>query len=201
MAATADAKDVRLPAGYGLLVVLPAEALLTVRQTAGHQVVDLIAFRSEDLSERLSTSHTIASLARRWPGVGQRYLSNRRTPLLEVVEDTVGAHDLVIAACDPWRYRYDFGVESHRSCSDNFLEAFGAYQLQRHELPNPVNLFQRMSYREDGSVQFELSPAQAGDYVRLRALVPLLVGLSACPMDLNPISGGRPSDIMVEVDG
>jgi uncharacterized protein YcgI (DUF1989 family) len=170
-----------------------------VRQTTGQQVVDLVAFREDDVTEYLSTSHTIASSGRLWPAVGGRLLSNRRTPLLEPVEDTVGRHDLTIAACDPWRYRYDFGVADHRSCSDNFLEVFAPYQIQRHQLPHPVNLFQHMRYHEDGRVEFCTSLARAGDYVVLRALRPVLVGVSACPMDLNPISGGQPSDVVLMI--
>jgi uncharacterized protein YcgI (DUF1989 family) len=192
-------QDIIVAAGHGHALTLEAGAFLTVMQTTGRQVADTVAFRSDDLTEYLSTSHTIASNGRLWPGIGQRYLSNRRTPLLEVVADTVGRHDLIIAACDPWRYRYDFGVENHRSCSDNFLEVFKPHHVERHRLPHPVNLFQNMLYHEDGRVEFRTSIAEAGDYVVLQALVPLLVGVSACPMDLNPISGGRPSDIRLRV--
>lgn len=195
-----SSSQIVIPAGHVRLVALPADALLTVQQTSGQQVVDLIAFRPEDLTERLSTSHTIASVGRMWPAIGQRFLSNRRTPLLELLEDTVGRHDLTMAACDPWRYRYDYGVEEHRSCSDNFLEVFGHLEIERHDLPNPVNLFQNIAYLDDGSVEFRTSLARAGDRVVLRALVPLLVGLSACPMDLNPISGGKPSDVIALVE-
>jgi uncharacterized protein YcgI (DUF1989 family) len=186
-------------AGHGHALQLPVGARLTVQQTSGQQVVDLIAFRAGDLAERLSPPHTIASLGRLWPRVGDRLLSNRRTPLLELAEDTVGRHDLTIAACDPWRYEYDYGAPGHRNCSDNFLAALRPQGLARHELPPPVNLFQHMRYHTDGSVEFCPSLARAGDHVTLRALVPLLVAVSACPMDLNPISGGRPSDVVLRV--
>ena len=191
--------EIILPAGYGYALSLPSDARLTVRQTTGQQVVDLIAFRADDLAERLSPPHTMASLGRLWPRVGDRMLSNRRTPLLELVEDTVGRHDLTIAACDPWRYEYDYAAPGHRNCSDNFLEVLRPQALARHDLPAPVNLFQHMRYHLDGQVEFCPSLAQAGDHVTLRALVPLLVAVSACPMDLNPISGGRPSDVVLRV--
>ena len=189
----------RIPAGHGYALRLSAGASLTIRQSTGQQVVDMIAFQGNDLSEFLSPNHTIVSIGRLWPLVGQRFYSNRRSPMLEMAEDTVGRHDLLVAACDPWRYLYDFGITEHRSCSDNFLEALRASGIQRHQLPQPVNLFQNMAYAEDGRLTFHPSLARAGDRVVLRALVPLLVALSACPMDLNPISGGRPSDVFVHV--
>jgi uncharacterized protein YcgI (DUF1989 family) len=189
----------RIPAGHGCALRLDVGESLTIRQSTGQQVVDLIAFGAHDLTEFLSPNHTIVSIGRLWPLVGQRFYSNRRAPLLELVEDTVGKHDLLVAACDPWRYLYDFGVTEHRSCSDNFLEVLQASGIQRHQLPQPVNLFQNMAYAEDGRLTFHPSLARAGEHVVLKALVPLLVALSACPMDLNPISGGRPSDVFVHV--
>jgi uncharacterized protein YcgI (DUF1989 family) len=172
-------------------------ALAACRAGETEQRFDEHAKRADDLAERLSPPHTIASLGRLWPRVGDRLLSNRRTPLLELAEDTVGRHDLTIAACDPWRYEYDYGAPGHRNCSDNFLEVLGPQALARHDLPPPVNLFQHMRYHADGQVEFCASLARAGDHVTLRALVPLLVAVSACPMDLNPISGGRPSDVVL----
>lgn len=188
-----------VPAAHARAFAVETGALITVAQTTGHQVVDMIAFVQADTSEYLSPSHNIASLGRMWPVVGQSFLSNRRQPLLELVEDTVGRHDLTMAACDPARYERDYGVGGHRSCSDNFLEVFSALRLERHQLPNPVNLFQNIAYLDNGDVEFRRSLAGPGDRVTLRVLRPLIVGFSACPMDLNPISGGEPSDVVVRI--
>ena len=192
-------KSVIVPVGYGRSVRVKAGTLVTVEQTTGFQIVDFIAFRDNDLTEKLSTSHTMASLGRMWPLPGQRFLSNQRTPLLELVEDTVGRHDLTMAACDPWRYEIDFGVTGHRNCSDNFLELFGPLGIERHDLPHPVNFFQNTIYFEDGRVASFEPTAGPGSHVVLRALVPLLLGFSACPMDLNPPRERKPGDIVVRV--
>jgi uncharacterized protein YcgI (DUF1989 family) len=191
--------SVIVPVGYARAVRVDTGTLVTVEQTTGYQVVDMIAFRDDDLTERLSTSHTMASLARMWPLPGQRFLSNRRAPLLELVEDTAGRHDLTMAACDLWRYEIDFGVTGHRNCSDNFLEILGPLGIERHDLPPPVNLFQHTTYGEDGQVGFLEPSAGPGTHVVLRALVPLLLGFSACPMDLNPPRERQPGDIVVRV--
>jgi uncharacterized protein YcgI (DUF1989 family) len=61
-----------------------------------------------------------------------------------------------------------------------------------------VNLFQNMSY-PDGQVKFGESLAKPGDAVELRALMDVVAAVSACPMDLNPISGFRVTDIALEV--
>src|SRR5207247_289684 len=116
-----------------------------------------------------------------------RLRTNRRAPMLEITRDDTGRHDMLIAACDPWRYEYDFGVTGHRSCSDNFVEALRPWKLERHRLPQPVNFFQNMSY-PDGRVEFGESLARPGDTVELLALMSVIAAVSACPMDLNPIS-------------
>ncbi|HEX9819444.1 MAG TPA: DUF1989 domain-containing protein [Methylomirabilota bacterium] len=100
--------------------------------------------------------------------------------------------------CDPWRYEYDFGVTGHRSCSDNFLEVLREWRIERHQLPHPVNFFQNMRY-PDGRVEFDRSLARPGDAVELRALMDLVAAVSACPMDLNPISNFQTHDVTIEV--
>ena len=112
--------------------------------------------------------------------------------------ETNEAEDLLIAACDPWRYELDFGVTGHRSCSDNFLEVLAPWQRARHQIPQPVNFFQNMSY-PDGRVEFGESLAKAGDVLEMQALMDLVAAVSACPMDLNPISGYRVTDIALEI--
>lgn len=192
------AESIVVPAGTARAVTLRAGRALRVINVAGKQVADFIAFNAGDLTEALSTVHTIVSIGRLFPTTGDRLRTNRRHPMLEFIRDDTGRHDMLIAACDPWRYEYDFGVTGHRNCSDNFLEALREWGLERHQLPHPVNLFQNMSY-PDGRVEFGESLARPGDAVELRALMDVIAAVSACPMDLNPISGYRVTDIRLEV--
>ena len=187
-----------VPAGTARAVTVRAGQTIRVVNLEGKQVADLLAFNAADLTEALSTMHTIVSLGRLFPTTGDRLRTNRRRPMLEFTRDDTGRHDMIIAACDPWRYEYDFGVIGHRNCSDNFLEALAPWGIQRHQLPQSVNLFQNMHY-PDGRVEFRESLARPGDAVELRALLDLVTAVSACPMDLNPISGYRASDIALEV--
>ncbi len=188
----------RIPAGTARAVTLSAGQTLRIINVEGRQVADFIAFNAGDLTEWVSTIHTLVSIGRLFPTAGDTFRSNRRRPLVEFVRDDTGRHDMLIAACDPWRYEYDFGVTGHRSCSDNFLEALAGWGLARHQLPHPVNFFQNMRY-PDGRVEFGESLARPGDVVELRALVDLVAAVSACPMDLNPISGYRSRDLAIEV--
>jgi len=187
-----------VPAGTARAVTLRAGQRLRIVNIAGKQVADFVAFDAADRTHALSTLHTLVSLQRLFPTAGDQLRTNRRTPMLTITRDDTGRHDMLIAACDPWRYEYDFGVTGHRSCSDNFLEALAPWKIERHRLPQPVNFFQNMSY-PDGRVEFGESLARAGDTVELEALMSVIAAVSACPMDLNPISGYRVSDLVLEL--
>ena len=190
------AERILVKAGTARATTLAAGRTLRVVNVEGKQVADLVAFSAADLTEALRTTHTIVSIGRLFPTTGDRLRTNRRRPILEFTRDDTGRHDMIIPACDRWRYEYDFKVTGHRSCSDNFLEALAEWKLERH--PHPVNLFQNMAY-PDGRVEFRESLAKPGDTVDLRALMDVVVAVSACPMDLNPISGYRVTDIALEL--
>ena len=192
-------RRIAVPAATARAVTLRAGQRLRIVNLHGKQVADFVAFNAGDLDESLSTLHTLVSLERLFPTRGDQLRTNRRRPMVEITRDDTGRHDLLIAACDPWRYEMDFGVTGHRSCSDNFLEALAPWQRARHQLPQPVNFFQNMSYPE-GRVEFGESLAKPGDVVELSALMDIVAAVSACPMDLNPISGFRVSDLALEID-
>ncbi|OJD29587.1 pf09347 domain protein [Diplodia corticola] len=77
--------------------------------------------------EYTSMSHTRASLGKTHPAVGDALYSQKRAPIMTIVEDTSpGVHDTLIAACDRWRYA-ELGIEGyHESCTDNFWDALDA---------------------------------------------------------------------------
>jgi uncharacterized protein YcgI (DUF1989 family) len=172
---------------------------VTIAQTAGHQVGDLIAFSAADLTEFLSPSHTRRCLGAWRIGKGDSLFTNRRRPIVEIVEDTVGTHDILAPACDPYRDRRDFGVEDHRNCRTNFVEALAPYGIPDWRVPDPVNLFQSSPVLPDGRYLSAASPAKPGDRVTLLAHLDLIAACSACPQDLAPTNAGRLGDLRVRL--
>src|SRR5229473_5487824 len=99
-----------VPARTGRSVELRAGQVLRVVDLEGTQVADLVAVSQADRHEYLDTSRTCSMLNRIYFRAGDRLFTNRRRPILEVVRDDVGAHDMQMAACDPRRYELDFGA-------------------------------------------------------------------------------------------
>src|SRR5690348_9324745 len=95
-----------VPAGEGRAVWLRRGEHLRVIDLEGGQVGDVFAFAAADPAEYLSASHTRTAIGRLFPHIGEQFMTNRRRPILTLVADTsTGVHDMLIAACDPARYR------------------------------------------------------------------------------------------------
>src|SRR5882724_7510899 len=187
---------IEIPARRGKAAIVAAGQVVTVINTHGEQVVDTWAFNRADLGEFMSNEHTRAHSLRLIPRPGDILRTNRRRPIMTLLEDTSGGvHDTLIAACDKHRYAF-LGVEGyHDNCTDNLFAGMNEIGLVPPEVPSPLNLFMNIPWSGDGVLSFEAPPLPwPGGYVRLRAEMDLVIAFSACPQDILPINGkaGKP---------
>lgn len=176
---------------------------LKIVNTYGTQVVDCWAFNANDIDEWMSMAHTRNACWKLTPTVGERFVTNRRQPILLLVKDTSpGVHDMLIPCCDGARYK-ELGYEDHRSCADNM--AFGLKQLgiASPPPPAPLNLFMNIPMGPTGRLEIVPPVCKPGDYVVLRAEMDCIVALSACPHDILPVNGAdaTPRDVAYAVYG
>ncbi len=193
-----------IPARRGKAAIVVAGQKVKVINTHGQQVVDTWAFVHHDLGEFMSMEHTRATLVKMTPAMGDHLYTNRRRPILTLVEDTSpGIHDTLLAACDSYRYGLLGCSEYHDNCTDNLAAAMGALDLRAPETPSPLNLFMNIPWSEDGSLAFEPPMSKPGDYVVLEARLDLVIAFSACPQDILPVNGraGTPTEAHFEVLG
>jgi uncharacterized protein YcgI (DUF1989 family) len=172
--------------------------LLQVTDVRGKQVADFVAFVQGDPSEYVSTAATRSNNANVMLQQGMRLWSNRRRPMFELIEDTVGRHDLLFAACDPQRYE-ELGEAGHANCRTALAEALAPFDVAEDRIPDPVNWFMNVAIRQRGALEIRPPLSEANDRVVLRALVDALVAVSACPQNLNETNGGTPTDVLVRV--
>jgi uncharacterized protein YcgI (DUF1989 family) len=163
---------------------------LKVINTHGQQVVDTWAFSQDSLTEFMSMEHTRTALSRINPVVGDCLVTNRRRPILTLLEDTTpGIHDTLLAACDRYRYEQLGCAEYHDNCTDNLAAALAELKLTPPETPSPLNLFMNIPVETAGTLSFEPPVSLPGDYVLFRAEMQCVIAFSACPQDLVPING------------
>lgn len=192
--------DVTVPAREARFIEASSGQLLSVVDLEGRQVGDLVALRLDRPDEYLSPAHTCSSLGKLVPAVGDALLSNHRTPLLRVLRDDVGRHDLVVPCCDPERYALDYGAVGHDSCLESLRMALAEHDAAR-ELSGEwaVNVFMNNIIRPDGTIETRAPEHRAGSTITFELLEDLLVGLSACPQDLSPVNDFNPTSMALRL--
>ncbi len=179
-----------IPARRGKAAKLSAGQTVKVVNTFGQQVVDTWAFNLADLHEFMSMEHTRIAIGRIIPRPGDALVTNRRRPILCLVEDTSGGiHDTLVAACDRWRYELLGCPTYHDNCTDNLAAALGELGLVPPETPSPLNLFMNIPVVDGNAIDVLPPVSTPGSYVTLRAEMDCLVVFSACPQDMVPING------------
>jgi len=195
-------QPLRIAAGTGRAFEVPEGNLVEIIAPEGPQVADTWAFALPDLDEFLSTEHTRSCLDRLTPCVGEAFYTNRRRPILMVVQDTSpGCHDLLLSACDVGRYTLLGHQGYHANCTDNLGSALGEMGLAAPEFPSPVNVFENVSIDADRKLHIEPPLVQPGESLTLRAEFDLVFVVSACPMDIVLTNGldRRPKPIDISV--
>ena len=179
-----------IPARSGKAAFARKGQKVKVVNTHGQQVVDSWAFARHDLREFMSMEHTRATLTKMIPEVGDALYSNRRRPILTLIEDTSpGVHDTLMAACDDYRYGLLGCTEYHDNCTDNLAAALYELGLVPPETPSPLNLFMNIPWEEGGGLAFAAPVTKPGDHVLFEANLDVVVAFSACPQDILPING------------
>lgn len=192
-------KSKQLRPGEAVGFDVKAGEIIQISTLEGKQVADFVAVSLANPREVSSTAHTRAKNSSIMLQKGMGIYSNLRNLMLEIVEDSVGRHDILFAACDPQRYSVDFGLEGHANCREALAGALEPFGTTYETVPDPVNWFMNVAILQRGELELRESLAERNDFVLLEAKVDCAIGVSACPQDQNAINGGKPTDILVRV--
>jgi len=194
-----------VPAREGRAVKILRGQTIRITTPKGAQAADFFAYNAEDLGEWLSANHTWVTTFCVRPRAGDDFLSRFRRPMLRFAEDGAqGVHDMMIAACDQFRYEFFGHKGPHASCSENLCVAMRRLGHQIDVIPQPINFFTHTRVEADGRFVSPPNPVKSGAYVVLEALIDVVCVISSCPFDLgvegwtiNTAQG--PSELIVEV--
>ncbi|WP_373503457.1 DUF1989 domain-containing protein [Aestuariivirga sp.] len=179
----------------------------TIRITTpkGAQAADFFAYIAQSPAEWLSANHTWVTTFNVKPRQGDTLISRFRRPMLKFTRDGAnGVHDMMIAACDQFRYEFFGHKGPHASCSKNLCVAMRREGHQVDVIPQPVNFFTCTTVETDGSFKSPPNPVAPGAFVELEALMDLICVVSSCPFDLavdgwTINAGGGPTELEVDV--
>ncbi|MBV9828742.1 MAG: urea carboxylase-associated family protein [Alphaproteobacteria bacterium] len=181
---------IEIPARRGRAARVRPGQRVKVINTHGQQVVDTWGFNAADIAEFMSMEHSRVAMGHIIPKPGDVLVTNRRRPILRVMEDTSGGiHDTLIAACDRWRYELLGCAEYHDNCTDNLAAGLAELGMTPPETPSPLNLFMNIPVLDGQRIEFLPPVSTPGSFVVLRAEMDCIVAFSACPQDIIPING------------
>jgi uncharacterized protein len=174
-----------VPAGWYAIVRLRRGEALRIVDDEGVSSVSLIGWREEDSSERINCADTVkvqwtAAIAK-----GRVILTDMGRVLLSVIEDTSGAHDLLMGGSTAASTAAAYG-EPTRNTHDNFVGAAAKLGLGLRDIPPCATFFAPVMVRPDGRFVWSAGRKLAGDFVDLRAEMNLLLAVSNCAHPLDP---------------
>ncbi len=171
-----------IPPRSGAAFRLARGQVLTVIDPQGQQVSDLVAYNAIDTAEYMSSGRSIDYASRLFLTTGDILYSNRSAPMLTIVGDDVGRHDFTLTPCSKDTFRIIYGDEHpHHGCQGNLEQALAPYGINGDRIPIAFNVF--MNVTVDGaSGEIKVLPplSKPGDATQFRAVMDLIVGLTAC---------------------
>lgn len=191
--APCSARSIELDPGDELIIIDPE----------GQQVCDLIAFGRPDLGEYLSSGRSLDYASRLWLTTGNVLHSNRSQPMLTIVEDTCGRHDFTLTPCSKDTFRIIYGEGKGRpGCEGNLVAAMAPCGIGVDRIPVAFNLFMHVAV-DAATGAFRVLPplSRAGDFVRLRAEMPLVVAMTACSAGQSTNFRFKPIDFQIVRSG
>lgn len=172
-----SAQSVELCAGDELVIIDPE----------GQQVSDLVAFGNPDRKEYLSSGRSLDYASRLWLTTGDILYSNRSRPMFTIMQDTCGRHDFTLTPCSKDTFTILYGENDGRpGCEGNLVKALAPYDIGVDKIPIAFNVFMHVAV-DATTGEFRVLPplSKPGDFVRLRAEMPLVVALTACSAGLS----------------
>jgi urea carboxylase-associated protein 2 len=175
----------QVPPGWYATVRLRRGEALRIVDTLGTSSAALIGWRNEDMSERINCADTVKV---QWSATitkGRVILTDMGRVLVSVIEDTSGAHDLLVGGSTAASTATAYGLAS-RNTHDNFLAAAAKIGLSLRDIPPCATFFAPVSVDPSGCFVWNAARKHVGDFVDLRAEMNLVLAVSNCPHPLNP---------------
>ncbi|WP_379923621.1 DUF1989 domain-containing protein [Erythrobacter sp. R86502] len=165
----------------GAALKIKAGQTFTVVDPQGMQVSDMVAFALEDHGEVISNGGTFDFEETIALTTGSTLWSNRSRKKLMIERDDVGRHDFLLTPCSRDTFIHFYPDKPvHSGCFGNLASALAPFGISSDRIPTAFNIFMNVTVSEDGAISVQPPISRAGDMIRFRACMDLIVGLTAC---------------------
>jgi uncharacterized protein YcgI (DUF1989 family) len=175
---------------------------LEVIDPEGGQVSDLLAYNATDVREALSNGRTFDYEETIRLSTDNCLWSNRSNRMLTIVEDTVGSHDFLLTPCSEDTFRHFYPDKPvHRGCFGNLAHALAPFGVEPDMIPCAFNVFMNVPVdAATGKIEVLPPTSKAGDRIRMRAEMDLVIGLTACSAYASNGGTFKPIDYRIVTD-
>ena len=154
---------------------------LKVIDPQGEQVSDMVLFNAEDPREKISSGKTLDFEESILITKGNFLWSNRSQKMMEILEDTNGRNDFLLAPCSPETFKIMYNnPDYHPSCFENLYTSLKPFAIEPDDVPTAFNIFMNVQFDEKGKLSVDPPLSKAGDHVLFEAKMDLIVALTAC---------------------
>jgi len=183
----------------GAAFLLKKGERLRVIDPEGEQVSDMLLFNAEDVREKISSGKTLDFEETILITKGNFLWSNRSRKMMEILEDTNGRNDFLLAPCSPETFEIMYRHDGyHPSCFENLSVNLEKYGITPDDIPTAFNIFMNVQFRSDGKLSVDPPLSNAGDHVLFEAQMDLIVGLTACSAEDSNNGSFKPIHYFIE---
>jgi uncharacterized protein YcgI (DUF1989 family) len=173
----------RIPKQSGAAFAVDRGATFSVATPEGRQVADLVAFVRGNPAEPFSQAYPRDLTGRLRITTGDALYTTAGEPLLTIVADDCGVHDVLFGPCTEWMLTdraHGRGVQNEPGgCRENLALALDAIGVDR-PVPDTMNVFQESTVTGQTYFDVRESPAEPGDAVTFEASRGAVVAVAAC---------------------
>ncbi len=201
-------RAIEIPAGEGRAFTLNKGETFRLVQVEGKQVADAVFVNSANTRERFHPGFTvwlncIKGIGNVWK-VKELYSAPPYENLMATIEeDKVGRNYAYMGTrCSRMIYKLRDNVDSppHRTCQDNLALALAPYGIENDDVPEVFNIWMNVEIDKNGCFVISSPMVRKGDFVRIRAEMNLIVAISSCPNDTQPVNDYRVKPLRVELE-
>jgi uncharacterized protein YcgI (DUF1989 family) len=184
----------------GMAWRLRAGQLLRIVDVEGSQSGDLFAVAADDLEDGQSNGRTFDMGGTIRLSAGSVLYSRRSRPLLRIVEDEVGVHDMLYAPCSQEMFEIQYGVTGpHPNCFDNLASSLAAFGVPSATVTIAFNFFMNVIIGPSGRLEIKPPVSRAGQGMTFAAERDVLIAVTSCAAPGANAGGARP--VRVDVGG
>lgn len=185
-----------IPAKTAVAFTIAKTNILRVIDVAGQQAADIVMFNAAELEDCVNSETTKLINGTYAPTTRHVIYSVDCNPMFTILEDSVGENYPGAAQCSERLNYIRYGIPGTLNCRSNLAEVLRPWGITERRVPGCFTPFMKVTHGSDGALALATASSGPGDFIDLRAEMDMLIGISACPQERNPVNGWKPTPLI-----